>query len=336
LVVLLKALWNVRTELTKILVYRWIVSLVAIFKSWERVIRLWSTERKIPEREQKTAKSPCVPIQELAFVHPDPMIYAQFYLMQLGFAVTWDNPDIQLFRSGVAVPSGMLDRNTEYEIVARIWNNSTDAPIKSLPVRFSVLSFGVGTREDPIGSTAVDLGVKGGPNHPAFAHMKWRTPDVDGHYCLRVFLDWSDDTNPFNNLGQENTNVGYAHSPVAFSFALRNATTHAQTYHFEVDTYQIPDPTPCGDSSVAETHDTRDERMREIRSRHDRKNSPLPPDWRLKLVPDHVELSAGGEQTIRATIVAPDSFRGRFPVNVHAFYGEGKLAGGVTLYVEKS
>jgi hypothetical protein len=36
----------------------------------------------------------CVPINDPAFVRPDPMIYDQYYLASLGLAVTWDNPDI--------------------------------------------------------------------------------------------------------------------------------------------------------------------------------------------------------------------------------------------------
>jgi hypothetical protein len=334
---LLKTLWKILAGLLRILLYGWVVALVGIMKAWCRIVAQLCAQRKLPERERKTAASPCVPIREPSFVHPDPMIYSQFYLMQLGFAVTWDNPDIQLLKDGVPVPSGLLARNTAYEIVARIWNNSNDAPIKSLPVRFSVLSFGIGTRSDPLGSAAVDLGVKGGPNHPAFAHMKWRTPDVDGHYCLQVFLDWLDDTNPFNNLGQENTNVGHFHSPAAFDFVLRNATTDEQTYRFEADTYQIPDPSPCGDRVGTTDGEHREGiRMREARMRHDRRNYPVPQGWEIIVEPDHLELVAAAERTIRVSVAAPDGFRGRMPINVHAFYGDGKLAGGVTLYVESS
>jgi hypothetical protein len=278
-----------------------------------------------------------VPIREPAFVHPDPTIYSQFYLMALGFAVTWDNPDIQLLHGGVPVPSGALSRNTEYEIVARIWNNSTEAPIKSLPVRFFVMSFGIGGRIDPIGSAAVDLGVKGGPNHPALASMKWRTPDVDGHYCLQVYLDWLDDTNPFNNFGQENTSVGTMHSPATFDFLLRNATADPQTYRFETDVYQIPDPSPCGEQvGTADRANSDAIRMREARARHDRRNFGIPEGWSVTVAPDNLELAAATERTIIVTVDAPDGFHGRAPVNVHAFYGDGKLAGGVTLYVERT
>ena len=39
------------------------------------------------------------------YKRPDPMIYSQFYLLSKGLAVTWDNPDIQLFDGTTAVSS---------------------------------------------------------------------------------------------------------------------------------------------------------------------------------------------------------------------------------------
>jgi hypothetical protein len=77
-------------------------------------------------------------------LRPDPLIYSQQYLMGLGLAVTWDNPDIWLERNGSRVSSHAIEPDTEYEIVARIWNGSTDAPVPLLHVRFSYLSFGGG------------------------------------------------------------------------------------------------------------------------------------------------------------------------------------------------
>ena len=59
------------------------------------------------------------------------MTYTQRYLREQGLAVTWDNPDIQLYREGVAVSSTLLEAGTEYEIGAQIWNNSTSVPAGS-------------------------------------------------------------------------------------------------------------------------------------------------------------------------------------------------------------
>ena len=51
-----------------------------------------------------------------------------------GLAVTWNNPDIQLYENGVAVSSSSLKPNADYVIDATIYNNSTEAPAVGLPV----------------------------------------------------------------------------------------------------------------------------------------------------------------------------------------------------------
>jgi hypothetical protein len=87
-----------------------------------------------------------------------------------------------------------------------------------MPVAFSFLEFGVGTVSVPVGTTNIDLGVKGGPNCPASATMLWTTPTTPGHYCLQVQLQPVDDSNTQNNLGQENTDVATTHSAEVFRF----------------------------------------------------------------------------------------------------------------------
>jgi hypothetical protein len=59
----------------------------------------------------------------------------------------------------------------------------------------------------PIGTTFVNVGVKGTAACPSLAQHKWVTPAVSGNYCIQVFLDCPDDANPGNNLGQTNTDV---------------------------------------------------------------------------------------------------------------------------------
>jgi len=45
--------------------------------------------------------------------------------MERGFAVTWDNPDIQLKLHGNPVSSSLITPDVDLrEIVARIWNGS--------------------------------------------------------------------------------------------------------------------------------------------------------------------------------------------------------------------
>lgn len=333
----LKTLVKYLVTVLRILLYEWVLSLLRLCRTLLSICKHWCKRRKLPRWEKKTAKTRCVSIREPAFKRPDPLIYSQAYLMKLGFAVTWDNPDIQLHQNGVPVSSSLLEKDTEYEIEARIWNNSTEAPVIGLPVKFSYLSFGVGTQSHAIGDTTADLGVKGGPNHPAFACIKWRTPVEAGHYCIQVLLDWMDDVNPYNNLGQENTDVGMSHSPADFTFTLRNDTRETQTYRFEVDTYQIPKLLPCDKREIKVEGQRRfnrlvGEQVEAVPDQHDRSNYPVPVGWSVEIDPVAPKLEPNQEQVIEAKITPPDDFKGRqlFNINANNRYG---LAGGVSLYV---
>src|SRR5574337_1204985 len=77
--------------------------LAALFRRLLWHVRRCRRQRRLPERERRRAPSRCVPINEPAYKRPDPMIYSQAYLMKLGYAVTWDNPDVQLYESGVQI-----------------------------------------------------------------------------------------------------------------------------------------------------------------------------------------------------------------------------------------
>lgn len=327
---------------------RWLLTLLRLFWEWLREAlpalrellqdfrarrERGRRDRQRPEREQRRTRSRCVPLNEPGYKRPDPLIYSQTYLRKLGLAVTWDNPDIQLYQGGTAVPSSQLLPDTNYEIEARIWNNSTEAPVVDLPVRFSFRSFGVGAQNHAIGHTQVTLGVKGGANHPAFAKIPWRTPSAPGHYCIQVLLDWADDANPLNNLGQENTNVGQPASPVEFTFTLGNPTRETLRYRFEVDTYQIAEQQPCPeDDEVPERPAQEPENG--VPPEHDPRNHALPSGWQIAFAPPNPELAPGDEQLIQVTATAPDGFVGRQPINVNAFHRYG-LAGGMTFYVER-
>lgn len=87
----------------------------------------------------------------------DPMLYSQQWLMSQGMSVTWDNPDIQLYLNNTPVSSSLLQRNTEYEVRVRVWNNSYDAPAPGLPVFLSFLGFGAGATSIPVGKRIIDL-----------------------------------------------------------------------------------------------------------------------------------------------------------------------------------
>jgi hypothetical protein len=167
------------------------------------------------------------------YKRPDPLIYSQLYLMSQGLAVTWDNPDIQLYDGLSPVSSHELAPARTYSIRAQIWNGSTEAPAVNMLVRYFYLSFGAGALKHYIGQTLVDVPVKNAAGLPALAEVPGpRRPP--GHYCIQVELDWPDDAHPHNNLGQENVNVKKLNPPNAVQFVLRTylgrPTLLADTY----------------------------------------------------------------------------------------------------------
>lgn len=280
-----------------------------------------------------------------SYKRPDPLIYSQQFLSAHGLAVTWDNPDIWLegvkpdgTRDGIVVPSNNLKINTEYFVVARVWNGSVEAPAVNLPVEFSFLTFGIATLSTFIGAAHIDLPVKGATGYPAFAAVKWRTPPTPGHYCLQVKLIWPDDAEPGNNLGQENIDVKALNSPHAeFTFMVRNEFRERQVLRLVADFYRLYERPSCerqNDKIVAKP--TRDEVRRQqenARAEHGRGKFAAPADWTIKLLPEELALDAGEQQQATVDVIAPDGFLGRQAINVNAFVGE-RLIGGVTLYVD--
>jgi hypothetical protein len=256
--------------------------------------------------------------------------------MGLGLPVTWDNPDIRIRRGGVAVDPHALDPDTEYEVVARIWNGSQNAAAVGLPVRFSYLSFGVGLETHPIGTTHVDLGVKGSPGSPVFAHQLWTTPPIPGHYCLQVVLDWFDDANPLNNVGQTNTDVRPLNSPRAtFAFPVHNGGRKVRRAQLDIDGYVLPARERCSEEPAASGDITNEERQRRMRHAiaHHSAHRRLPEGWQVNLAPETFSLEPGETREVTVEAMAPDGFTGRMALNVNAFEGP-VLLGGVTLYAE--
>jgi hypothetical protein len=309
----------------------------------------------------------CTPIKRPEFNRPDPLIYSQSFLMSLGFAVTWDNPDITLQKvvgpldqnappdPALTVPSSSLEADTEYDVVARIWNGSTSAPVVGLGVKFTQHGFGIGVAQQAIGNATANLGVKGGAGCPAYARTRWKTPKKKGHYCLQVLLEWFDDLNPANNLGQENTNVGVAQSPAKFTFALGNQQRERQTFRFEPDTFAIDLPGICDVEGIRRRQEARERERRERESRNapvtagrpetfaavavpkeqTRASHPLTQGWTIDFAPEAPTLAPGEEMEVGVTITPPDSFSGRQLINVNAFDAFGPV-GGVTFQVEKA
>ena len=258
--------------------------------------------------------------------------------MSLGLAVTWQNPDILIYENGVPVAMGPewtdLQPNTTYEIIARIWNGSTEAVVSGMTVAFSYLSFGAQTRSNFIGDTIVDLGVRGSAHCPAYAKVPWTTPPTLGHYCIQVSFAWLDDSNLLNNLGQQNIQVVQAASPAQFSFAVGNTSREPRSFRFEYDTYSIPAPPPCPDLPAPRKQAKPGTVPAPVAARHRRADFPLPPGWAITFDPAAPVVPAGEEIPITATVAPPDTFHGAMPVNIHVFSGV-KLMGGITVFVNR-
>jgi hypothetical protein len=262
------------------------------------------------------------------YKRPDPMIYSQYFLATRGIAVTWDNPDIQLFDGTTPVPSFGLSTKKTYTIRARIWNGSVDAPAVNMLVQFFYLSFGIGTVKNYIGQMFVDVPVKGAVGSPATAELPWTTPATSGHYCIQVQLLWPDDANPDNNLGQENVDVKKTASPATFKFQLRNDAAARRTLTLRADAYAIPPKAPCN-GDVEPSRIVRDDPY----AAHRVKSHPVPADWHVDIQPGEGALGPG--QDVEVTVVAtpPAGFSGRQAINVNGF-DDTTMVGGVTLYAE--
>jgi hypothetical protein len=296
---------------------------------------IWLTWVRLCGKPKKGDQVPSsIRVPPLLYRRPDPLIYSQTFLAEQGLAVTWNNPDIHLELDGKEVPSHELQPETVYEVVARIWNGSNEAPAIGLPVRFSYLDFGIGTVSHAIGEKKLDLPVKGAPGLPAVARMDWKTPKA-GHYCLQVQLVWADDANAANNLGQENTDVKALNSPrSAFLVPVRNNTTRRQSFTMHADAYQMPARLACPPQRDRRPTDEEKERLRQQALRHHRADShSIPVGWEVTVAPRELLLEADEQQDVTVEVTAPDGFRGRQSFNLNAFAGS-RLTGGVTLTVE--
>jgi hypothetical protein len=318
-------------ELLRLVIFGWLEVLRRELPTFKAIV-LRRLEAIFRERPRRDSARRCMPVHAKVYRRPDPLIYSQLYLMQQGLAVTWDNPDIRIEKAGVPVPAHDLAPDTEYTIVARVWNGSTNAPAIHMPVRFTVFGFGIGTQGQPVGETHVDLGVKGSAACPAFAAMQWRTPATPGHYCIQVLLIWSDDANPLNNLGQTNTSVRPLNSPRAmFELLVGNPERELRTVRLEADGYRLPPPERCPERPQQLDAP---ERRRRLLERHGRRHHPVPEGWRVAIEPQELALEPGEERLVVVTLTAPtDDFAGRVTVNVNGFAGDEPV-GGVTLYAE--
>jgi hypothetical protein len=317
-------------ELVRALAYGWALALLELARGlWEK-LRSKCARKRLPHPDRHATET-CAAIVHPAFRRPDPCIYSQAYLASLGLPVTWDNPDIVLRLNGVVVPEHDLQPATEYEIEATIYNNSYTAPALGLTIEFSYLTFGIGAAAHPIGATAVSVGVKGGPGHPARTAIKWTTPPAPGHYCIQAKIVTVEDANPQNNLGQNNVDVADAHSPAAFTFRLRNGAGRERGFRFTTDTYKLLDPPDCGAKTFP--REPRSARIKRVVARHKAQDFSVPAGWTVAITPDAVALAADAEIDIAVAITPPAGFVGEKTFNVKAF-ADAAFAGGVTLTVK--
>ena len=303
------------------------------------LLRGWQLRQPRPSRYDSSTSPDCQHVPPHLHVQPDPMIYSQSYLQSQGLAVTWENPDVTIELGGVPVDPGSLTPSTTYEVVARIWNLSTNAPAIGLPVRFSYLSFGIGTQDHPIGTTKVNLGARGAPGCPAFATQSWTTPATPGHYCLLIELLWSDDANPRNNIGQSNTQVKKLNSPnAAFDFETANLDRTRHVYRFAPDAYALSVRPSCEGRAKATVAPPTAEEIKTqadaARAEHNPAHFPIPAGWTVIIDPEELPLGPGESRSVTVDITAPDGFAGSKAFNVNAFDEHDRLVGGVTLTVE--
>jgi hypothetical protein len=313
------------------LLYKWLVVVIELVaRLCRKCKKAKQDKRELPRHIRKASNSKCNPLRHPNYHRPDPLIYSQGYLKKQGLAVTWNNPDIQLYLNGNPVSSHALQPETVYEIRARCWNASYDAPVVGMPVRFSFLSFGAGAASNPIGHTFVSLGVIGGSDNPNFASVPWKTPAGAGHYCIQVRLEWGDDSNPGNNMGQENTNVVKAQSPAAFDFMVRNDDRRGHHFRIETDVYTLP---PLLDCAEVRKQGRRKEEI--IRERHGEKNFPVPPGWIIQYDAATFDLAPGHERTVQVKVEPPGDFKGEQAINFNVLDERDLLTGGVTVIIQQ-
>jgi hypothetical protein len=304
------------------------------------LIALWRLLRAcIGGRRAQPRPVESSPVPEWAFREPDPLIYSQPWLQAHGLAYTWDNPDIRLelpSAPGVPVDVHALSPGTVYRVRARIWNGSPTAPVAQLPVEMAYLDFGIGGVAVAIGSTTVDLPVKGAAGTPAYATVDWKTPTTPGHYCIQVRLVWPHDADPGNNLGQHNVDVKPLNSPRAgFTVPVRNTGRRPMRVALAVDAYELPLLRPCppeerGNDGEAEAR----RRRRRVAVAHGAGTHPVPEGWTVDLgqATEGFDLEPGQVQEVAVVITAPDGFSGRKAFNLNGLAGRD-LVGGVTLIV---
>lgn len=131
--------------------------------------KLWQVIARRPK-----GGDPCVYVPGRIINRPDPCIYSQFLLMQLDQPVTWDNPDVRIFRGGVEQDSYNLLADTAYDLAVTVHNSSRTKPALGTQVWIRWVEFGAGGQvKHPITTLPADVPVWPGT---AVVNATWRTP----------------------------------------------------------------------------------------------------------------------------------------------------------------
>jgi len=301
-----------------------------IFAGLTACLRAWLAKRERDQpRPRKFENACCTDVPWDVRARPDPFIYSQQWLASRGLAVTWDNPDFRLVdvATGLPVDRFSLVAGQTYRIEATIHNNSFMAAIGT-NVLFEVLRFGAGTGViDNLGAVTIDVPGAGS----TIAAVNWKTPATGGHNCLKVTIAHMDDANPFNNVGQHNTDIARpAGSSRMLPFHVGNHGISGKQYTLAMDAYRLPER-PLSSESHRDrgslTHLRRLQRANDVRS------FPVPESFGAKLSRTQIELTPGQEVEIEIELTPPPASSELHAVNVNVFEGE-HLVGGVTAYVK--
>lgn len=293
---------------------------------------------------QRTGPDPamhCLPIPAGVWLQPDAFLYSQRYLMSLGIAVTWDNPDVTLTEMGGAVVgSHDLQPSTEYRVTALIHNKAATAPAPGLPVVFTLIAFGAGgaTRQT-IGIVTIDLPVRAAPGEPAAASVVWRTPPAPDHYCIEIDAAWPDDALPIDNVGQHNTvvrNAAPGHRvslrvPV-FRSAMHAARLSPARMRVRLDGYVLPER-----PLLRAEGEGRDALAKRIADANRPERFPAHRQWNATLSAQELVIEGDAEAGVDFEAIVPsDAASGteqRFNISVSDFES-GACIGGATIIVQ--
>lgn len=350
LLLTVKASWTVASSL--VVVGGTAAYVAALLLLVLRLLRLRKTRlaSAVPPKRQS-----CLHVPPSVWKKPDPFLYSQLYLMSQGLDVEWTNPDIWLEEAahpGLPITGNPL-ADTDYDIVARVWNGSFEAPAFNVIAEFLVASYGVGWTAQSIGTQVIPIVQVRGLG-PSYARQRWRTPPEEGHFCLVVRLFHPDDANPNNNEGQENLYVvqASANPGVTLDLPLHNAQRQAIQMSFEASTYKVPEIKEVRRrleevmTSVPDGNPARplsDFSFRKvaavvgpaIRKWHSRGSSPVPATWSVRLPEQPVSLAPGQSQTLRIPIGLPEGMGpARYQLSIHVSLTSEVPYGGVTYQIE--